>query len=88
MEVTAGEPVREECLKGRLDRFGVFALVRGQVSSGDERRPWRRALIWGRLKNLMCSITPCQNFSGTSKRCAAPRRTRFAVRPRTILALA
>jgi hypothetical protein len=25
--VTAGEPVREECLKGRLDRFGVFALV-------------------------------------------------------------
>ena len=37
MEVTAGEPVREECLKGRLDRFGVFALVRGQVSSGDER---------------------------------------------------
>ena len=37
MEVTAGEPVREECLKGRLDRFSVFALVRGQVSSGDKR---------------------------------------------------
>ena len=37
MEVTAGEPVREGCLKGRLNRFGVFALVRGQVSSGDER---------------------------------------------------
>ena len=29
--------VREECLKGRLNRFGVFALVRGQVSPGDER---------------------------------------------------
>ena len=37
MEVTAGEPVREECLKGRLNRFGVFALVGGQVSPGDER---------------------------------------------------
>jgi hypothetical protein len=22
MEVTAGEPIREECLKGRLNRFG------------------------------------------------------------------
>jgi hypothetical protein len=31
MKVTAGEPVREECLKGRLGRFGVFALVRGQL---------------------------------------------------------
>jgi hypothetical protein len=28
MEVTAGEPVREECLKGRLNRFGVFAVDR------------------------------------------------------------
>jgi hypothetical protein len=37
MEVTAGEPVREECLKGRLNRFGVFALVRGQVSPRNER---------------------------------------------------
>jgi hypothetical protein len=37
MEVTAGEPVREECLKGRQNRFGVCALVRGQVSPGDER---------------------------------------------------
>jgi hypothetical protein len=37
MEVTAGEPVREECFKGRLNRFGVFALVRGQVSSYNER---------------------------------------------------
>ena len=36
MEETAREPV-EECLNGRLDRFGVFAVVRGQVSSGDER---------------------------------------------------
>ena len=41
MEVTAGEPVREECLKGRLNRFGVFAVVRGQVSSGDERIEFR-----------------------------------------------
>ena len=37
MEASAGEPVREECLRGRLNRFGVFALVRGQVSLGDER---------------------------------------------------
>jgi hypothetical protein len=37
MQVTAGEGVREECLKGRLNRTGVFALVRGQVSPGDER---------------------------------------------------
>jgi hypothetical protein len=37
MEVTTGKPVREERLKGRLNRFGVFALVRGQVSPGDER---------------------------------------------------
>jgi hypothetical protein len=36
MEVTAGKPVIEERLKGRLNRFGVFALVRGQVSPGDE----------------------------------------------------
>jgi hypothetical protein len=36
MEVTA-EPLREESLKGRLNRFGVFALVRSQVSPGDER---------------------------------------------------
>jgi hypothetical protein len=41
MEVIAEEPVREECFKGRLDRFGVFALVRGQVSSGDERIEFR-----------------------------------------------
>jgi hypothetical protein len=41
MEVTAGEPVRQECLKGRLDRFGVFALFRGQVSSSDERIEFR-----------------------------------------------
>jgi hypothetical protein len=37
MEVTAGKPVREECLKGRLNRFGVCALVRGQISLGNER---------------------------------------------------
>jgi hypothetical protein len=38
MEVTAArEPVREESFKGRLNRFGVFALVRGQVSPGDKR---------------------------------------------------
>jgi Amidase len=37
MQVTAGEGLREECLKGRLNRTGVFALVRGQVSPGDER---------------------------------------------------
>jgi hypothetical protein len=36
MEVTAGKPVIEERLKGRLNRFGVFALVRGQVFPGDE----------------------------------------------------
>ena len=29
MEVTAGEPVREECLKGLLNGEVVFALVRG-----------------------------------------------------------
>jgi hypothetical protein len=29
MEVTTGQPIREERLKGRLNRFGVFALVRG-----------------------------------------------------------
>jgi hypothetical protein len=27
--VTAGEPVREECLKGSLDRFGVFVTQAG-----------------------------------------------------------
>jgi hypothetical protein len=37
MQVTAGEGVREECRKGRLNSTGVFALVRGQVSPGDER---------------------------------------------------
>jgi hypothetical protein len=37
MEVTAGKRVRKECLKGRLNRFGVFAFVRGQVSFGDQR---------------------------------------------------
>jgi len=37
MKVTAGEPVREECLKGLLNGEVVFALVRGQVSPGDER---------------------------------------------------
>jgi len=37
MEVTAGEPVCEECLKGRLNGDGVCAVVRGQVSPGDER---------------------------------------------------
>jgi hypothetical protein len=37
MEVTAGEPVREECLKGLLNSDGVCALVRGQVSPDDER---------------------------------------------------
>jgi hypothetical protein len=37
MEVTAGEPVREECLKCLLNGEVVFALVRGQVSPGDER---------------------------------------------------
>ena len=31
------EPVREECLKGLLNGEAVFALVRGQVSPGDER---------------------------------------------------
>jgi len=36
MQVTA-EPVREECLKGLLNGEAVFALVRGQVSPGDER---------------------------------------------------
>jgi hypothetical protein len=36
MEVTA-EPPREECLKGFLNGEAVFALVRGQVSPGDER---------------------------------------------------
>ena len=36
MEVTA-EPVREECLKGLLNGEAVFALVRSQVSPGDER---------------------------------------------------
>ena len=36
MEVTA-EPDREECLKGLLNGEAVFALVRGQVSPGDER---------------------------------------------------
>ena len=35
MEVTA-EPVREECLKGLLNGEAVFALVRSQVSTGDE----------------------------------------------------
>jgi hypothetical protein len=28
MEVTAGEPVREECLKGLLNGEAAFALVR------------------------------------------------------------
>jgi hypothetical protein len=37
MGVTAGEPVPEESLKGLLNRFGVFALGRGQVSPSDER---------------------------------------------------
>ena len=41
VEAIARGQVREECLKGRLDRFGVFALVRGQVSSGDERIEFR-----------------------------------------------
>ena len=36
MEVTA-EPLREECLKGLLNGEAVFALVRSQVSPGDER---------------------------------------------------
>ncbi len=36
MEVTA-EPLREECLKSLLNGEAVFALVRGQVSPGDER---------------------------------------------------
>ena len=36
MEVTA-EPLREECLKGLLNGEAVSALVRGQVSPGDER---------------------------------------------------
>ena len=37
MKLTAGEPVREECLKGLLNGEVVFAIVRGQVSPGDER---------------------------------------------------
>jgi hypothetical protein len=37
MEVTAGEPVREECLKGLLNGKVAFVLVRSQVSCGDER---------------------------------------------------
>jgi hypothetical protein len=37
MEVTTRKPIREERLKGRLNRFGVCALVRGQVSPGNER---------------------------------------------------
>jgi hypothetical protein len=37
MEVTAREPVRQECLKGLPNGEVVFALVRGQVSPGDER---------------------------------------------------
>ena len=36
MEATA-QPLREECLKGLLNGEAVFALVRGQVSPGDER---------------------------------------------------
>ena len=36
MEVTA-ETLREECLKGLLNGEAVSALVRGQVSPGDER---------------------------------------------------
>ena len=37
MEMTAREPVREECLKGLLNGGGVLTFIRGQVSPGDER---------------------------------------------------
>ena len=36
MEVTAGEPVRQECLKGRPNGGSVRTFIRGQVSPGDE----------------------------------------------------
>jgi hypothetical protein len=54
MEVTAGEPVREEYLKGRLDRFGVFALVRGQVS----QRSIYRLIAHRPCQSLQVAETP------------------------------
>ncbi len=37
MKLTAGEPVRQECLKGLLNGGGVITFIRGQVSPVDER---------------------------------------------------